>query len=108
VLHVQKATAQGTVRIEGQTFADVQQALCADTVIVTAEEIVEEDALRRSPERLRLIEADSTRPSTYDAGLTLRLALEGPDWAHRLAAGLLFIAWESAGKLVMVVVQPPR
>jgi glutaconate CoA-transferase subunit A len=51
VLHVQKAAANGTVRIEGQTFADVQQALCADTVIVTAEEIVEEETLRREPER---------------------------------------------------------
>ncbi len=51
VLHVQKATLNGTVRIEGQTFADIQQALCAGTVIVTAEEIVEEDMLRREPER---------------------------------------------------------
>lgn len=51
VLHVQKATAIGTIRIEGQTFADVQQALCADTVIVTAEEIVEEESLRCEPER---------------------------------------------------------
>jgi glutaconate CoA-transferase subunit A len=51
VLHVQKATANGTIRIEGQTYADVQQALCADTVIVTAEEIVEEADLRREPER---------------------------------------------------------
>jgi len=51
VLHVQKATASGIVRIEGQTFADVQQALCADTVIVTCEEVVEEEALRREPER---------------------------------------------------------
>lgn len=51
VLHVQKAAPNGTVRIEGQTFADVQQALCADTVIVTAEEIVEEEELRREPER---------------------------------------------------------
>ena len=51
VLHVQKATPAGTVRIEGQTFADVQQALCADTVIVTAEEIVDEDVLRQEPER---------------------------------------------------------
>jgi glutaconate CoA-transferase subunit A len=51
VLHVQKATADGTVRIEGQTFADVQQALCADVVIVTAEQIVEEAELRREPER---------------------------------------------------------
>lgn len=51
VLHVQKATAGGIVRIEGQTFADVQQALCANAVIVTAEEIVEEQALRCEPER---------------------------------------------------------
>jgi glutaconate CoA-transferase subunit A len=51
VLHVQKASADGTIRIEGQTFADVQQALCADVVIVTAEEIVAEETLRRQPER---------------------------------------------------------
>lgn len=51
VLHVQKATANGIARIEGQTFADVQQALCADTVIVTAEEIVAEEVVRCEPER---------------------------------------------------------
>lgn len=51
VLHVQKASPGGLVRIEGQSFADVPQALCADTVIVTAEEIVEEDELRQEPER---------------------------------------------------------
>jgi glutaconate CoA-transferase subunit A len=51
VIHVQKAAANGIVRIEGQSFADVQQALCADTVIVTAEEIVGEETLRREPER---------------------------------------------------------
>jgi glutaconate CoA-transferase, subunit A len=51
VIHVQKATVNGTLRIEGQTFADVQQALCARTVIVTAEEIVDEDSLRAEPER---------------------------------------------------------
>ena len=51
VLHVQKASPEGIVRIEGQTFADVQQAMCADVVIVTAEEIVDDDTLRREPER---------------------------------------------------------
>lgn len=51
ILHVQKATASGIVRIEGQTYADIQQALCADTVIVTTEELVEEDALRSEAER---------------------------------------------------------
>jgi glutaconate CoA-transferase subunit A len=51
VLHMQKASPGGTIRIGGQTFADIQQALCTDTVIVTAEEIVEEDTLRHEPER---------------------------------------------------------
>jgi glutaconate CoA-transferase, subunit A len=51
VIHVQKASCNGIVRIEGQSFADVQQALCADTVIVTAEEILDEKALRCEPER---------------------------------------------------------
>jgi glutaconate CoA-transferase subunit A len=51
VLHVQKATPSGIVRIEGQTYADIQQALCADTVIITAEEFVEEETLRREAER---------------------------------------------------------
>jgi glutaconate CoA-transferase subunit A len=51
VLHVQKASPSGIVRIEGQTFADVLQALSADTVIVTAEEIVDESVLREDPGR---------------------------------------------------------
>lgn len=51
VLHVQKATPSGIIRIEGQTFADVVQALCARTVIVTAEQIVEDQELRSEPER---------------------------------------------------------
>jgi glutaconate CoA-transferase, subunit A len=51
VIHVQKASISGTVRIEGQSFADVQQALAADVVIVTAEEIVDEQQLRLEPER---------------------------------------------------------
>ena len=51
VIHVQKATASGIVRIEGQSYADVQQALCAATVIVTCEELVSEESLRCEPER---------------------------------------------------------
>jgi glutaconate CoA-transferase subunit A len=54
VLHVQKATESGLIRVEGQTFADNIQALCADTVIVTAEEIVSEDFMRQEPERTLL------------------------------------------------------
>jgi len=54
VIHVQKASENGTVRIMGQTYADVQQAFAADTVIVTAEEIVDADELRREPEANQL------------------------------------------------------
>lgn len=54
LLHVQKASAQGLVRIEGQEFLDVQQALAARTVVVTCEELVDDEVLRREPERNRL------------------------------------------------------
>ena len=54
LLHVQKASSQGLLRIEGQEFLDVQQALAARTVIATCEELVEDEELRREPERNRL------------------------------------------------------
>ncbi len=54
LLHVQKASPEGLVRIEGQEFLDVQQALAADTVIVTCEELVADEELRREPERNRI------------------------------------------------------
>lgn len=53
-LHVQKASPQGLLRIEGQEFLDVQQALAARTVIATCEEVVEDDELRREPEKNRI------------------------------------------------------
>ncbi|MFZ0613346.1 MAG: CoA-transferase [Desulfobacterales bacterium] len=51
ILHVQKADAQGTVRIEGLPFADVEQAKAARVLIVTCEELVDTDDLRREPDR---------------------------------------------------------
>ena len=54
LLHVQQASASGLLRIEGQEFLDVQQALAAKTVIATCEELVDEDILRREPERNRI------------------------------------------------------
>jgi glutaconate CoA-transferase subunit A len=51
ILHVQKADAQGTVRIQGLTFADVEQAKAARRLIVTCEELVEVDALRAAPDQ---------------------------------------------------------
>lgn len=54
LLHVQQATAGGLLRIEGQEFLDVQQALAAKTVIATCEEVVAEEVLRKEPERNRI------------------------------------------------------
>jgi glutaconate CoA-transferase subunit A len=54
LLHVQKASPQGLLRIEGQEFLDVQQALAARSVIATCEELVEDEDLRREPERNRI------------------------------------------------------
>ena len=51
ILHAQKADRQGTVRIEGLTFADVEQAKAAEHVIVTCEELVEPDELRGNPDQ---------------------------------------------------------
>jgi glutaconate CoA-transferase subunit A len=51
IIHVQKADSQGTVRIEGLPFADVEQAKAARHVIVTCEELVESDALRINPDQ---------------------------------------------------------
>ncbi len=49
VIHVQRADRAGTVRIDGLTFADVEQAKAARKVIVTCEELVDGDALRETP-----------------------------------------------------------
>ena len=51
VIHAQQADTQGTVRITGLTFADVEQARAACHVIVTCEELVEPAALRAEPDR---------------------------------------------------------
>ncbi len=50
IIHVQKADRMGTVRMEGLTFADVEQAKSAKHVIVTCEELVETDVLKENPD----------------------------------------------------------
>ncbi len=50
ILHAQKADIEGCTRIEGLTFADVEQAKASKHVIVTCEEIVEKDELKRNPQ----------------------------------------------------------
>jgi len=51
ILHVQKADRQGTGRIMGLTFADVEQAKSAKRLIITCEELVETDDLRSTPDQ---------------------------------------------------------
>jgi len=51
IIHVQKADRQGTGRILGLTFADVEQAKSARHLILTCEELVETEELRRNPDQ---------------------------------------------------------
>ncbi len=50
IIHTQKADTEGNIRIEGLTFADVEQAKAAHFLVVTTEEIVENTALRCQPQ----------------------------------------------------------
>lgn len=51
IIHVQKADRQGTARIKGLTFADVEQAKSAKYLIITCEQLVESDELRKDPDQ---------------------------------------------------------
>jgi len=54
IIHAQKADSAGTTRIDGLTFADVEQAKAARHVIVTCEELVSTDELRENPDLNRI------------------------------------------------------
>ncbi len=54
VLHVQQADTQGTIRIAGLTFADIDQAQASRHTIVTCEELVEPEVLRKEPDHNHL------------------------------------------------------
>ncbi len=51
IIHVQYVGEDGTVRIKGLTFADIEQAKAADKVIVTCEEIVPRSFIRSDPDQ---------------------------------------------------------
>jgi len=51
IIHAQYVGEDGTVRIKGLTFADVEQAKSADAVIVTCEEIVPRSFIRLDPDQ---------------------------------------------------------
>jgi len=49
VIHVQKASVSGTCIIEGDEFHDVDIAIAAKSTIVTCEELVSDEVIRRDP-----------------------------------------------------------
>ncbi|MCX7966799.1 MAG: glutaconate CoA-transferase [Syntrophorhabdaceae bacterium] len=51
LIHAQYVGEDGTVRIKGLTFADIEQAKAADYVIVTCEEIVPRSYIRLDPDQ---------------------------------------------------------
>lgn len=55
ILHAQKADKSGNVRLMGLLFSDVEQAKASTDVIITCEQIVETDELRRNPEKNQIL-----------------------------------------------------
>jgi glutaconate CoA-transferase subunit A len=51
LVHAQYVGEDGTLRIKGLTFADIEQAKSADVVIVTCEEIVPRSFIRMDPDQ---------------------------------------------------------
>ena len=51
IIHAQKADAMGNVVIEGFTTHEVEMAKASDAVIVSCEELVDADVIRRDPDR---------------------------------------------------------
>jgi glutaconate CoA-transferase subunit A len=69
ILHVQQADCQGTARIQGLPFVDVEQAKAAAHVIITCEELVEPEALRENSDLNRIppFIVDAVVPVAYGA-----------------------------------------
>lgn len=51
LIHAQTVGEDGTVQIKGLTFADIEQARAADRVIVSCEEIVPTEVIRKNPDQ---------------------------------------------------------
>lgn len=54
IIHVQKADPQGTARMEGLPFADVEQAKAAKHVILTCEELADAEEMRQNSDSNRI------------------------------------------------------
>jgi glutaconate CoA-transferase subunit A len=84
IIHVQQVGTEGTVRIKGLTFADLEQCKSAGAVIVTCEEIVPEDYLRLDPDQNALppFLVDAVVPVPYGAHPTACRYFYDYDPAH--------------------------
>ena len=51
IIHAQQVDHQGTVRIKGLTYTDVEQAKAAKYLIVSCDELVETEAIRENPDQ---------------------------------------------------------
>ena len=51
IIHVQKASIEGTCSIEGDEFHDIDIAIAAKKCIVTCEELVTEEEIRKDPSK---------------------------------------------------------
>jgi glutaconate CoA-transferase subunit A len=69
LIHAQQVSTDGTVRIKGLTFADLEQCKAASAVVVTCEEIVPDDYLRLDPDQNALppFLVDAVVPVPYGA-----------------------------------------
>ena len=54
LIHVQRCDPYGNAQIDGLTFMDVDIAMAANRVILTAERIVSNDQIRRSPDQTKI------------------------------------------------------
>jgi glutaconate CoA-transferase, subunit A len=54
LIHVQRCDALGNAQIDGLPFMDLDLAMAANRVILTAERIVSNDQIRRHPDRTRI------------------------------------------------------
>jgi glutaconate CoA-transferase subunit A len=84
LLHAQQVGSDGTVRIKGLTFLDIEEARAADRVIVTCEEIVPAISLRADPDQNSLPHflVDAIVPAPFGAHPTACFKYYDYDPAH--------------------------
>jgi len=69
IIHVQKADYKGNCRIQGLPFTDVEQAKAAKCLIITCEELINDDSLKDNPDsnQIPFIHADAVVHIPYGA-----------------------------------------